>query len=133
MRNWRMLFFFGFFPLLSIGLGQAQTPKDSTALNHILIYKDPRIDYLQKVYSAKNKTKAESTKIYRIQVAITKSRTEVNEVKSQFSSKYPGIPVYISFEPPVFKLRVGTFVARDDAQTFLREVRKNFPASFIVE
>lgn len=131
MKYCKFILFLGFLSFMSIGF--AQTPKDSVTLNHVLIFKDPRIDYLQKVYSAKSKLKSDASKIYRIQIAASKSRTEVTDVKSQFSSKYPGIPVFLSFDSPVFKLRVGTFVARDDAQTFLREVRKLFPASFIVE
>lgn len=106
---------------------------DTLTKGNALIFKDPRIDYLQKVYSAKSKMKVESKKIYRVQVIISRSRAEVNEAKAKFASKYPEMPVFVSFEPPTFKLRVGTFVARQDAQTFLKEVRKLFPASFIVE
>lgn len=106
---------------------------ESLQSGNAVIFKDPRIDYLQKVYSAKNKVKSESKKVYRVQIATSKSRSEVNDVKSQFSAKYPGIPVFMSFDPPTFKLRVGTFVSRSDAQTFLNEVRKTYPSSFIVE
>lgn len=129
MKNWI------FTILLALGcLGStfAQT-KDSLQSGNALIFKDPRIDYLQKVYAAKNKVKAESKKLYRVQIATSKSRTEVNDVKTQFAAKYPGIPVFMSFDPPTFKLRVGTFVSRSDAQTFLNEIRKLYPSSFIVE
>jgi|GEM_PF-517546 len=125
--------------ILILGLGAyvtayAQQPgTDSLTKGNALIYKDPRIDYLQKVYSAKNKVKSEVKKVYRVQIAASKSRTEVNDIKSQFSAKYPGIPVFMSFDPPTFKLRVGNFIARQDAQTFLNELRRYFPASFIVE
>ncbi len=99
----------------------------------VLIFKDPRIDYLQKVYSGKYRVKQEVKRIYRVQLTATKSRTEINEQKTQFSAKYPGIPVFISFDPPTFKLRAGNFVSRQDAQQFLNEVRKMFPSSFVVE
>jgi SPOR domain len=102
-------------------------------MNNVLIFKDPRIDYLQKVYSGKYRVKQEAKRIYRVQLSATKSRTDINDLKTQFSSKYPGIPVFISFDPPTFKLRAGNFVSRQDAQQFLNEVRNQFPASFIVE
>lgn len=101
--------------------------------NNVLIFKDPRIDYLQKVYSAKYRVKQEAKRIYRVQLSATKSRTDINDLKTQFSAKYPGIPVFISFDPPTFKLRAGNFASRQDAQQFLNEVRNQFPASFIVE
>ena len=106
---------------------------DTLSKGNALIFKDPRIDYLQKVYSAKSNLKTVSKKIYRVQVIISKSRAEVNDAKAKLASKYPEMPVFVSFEPPTFKLRVGTFVSRTDAQTFLKEVRKLFPSSFIVE
>lgn len=125
---------FLFIIALFVGFGKAQAQtKDSLQSGNVLIFKDPRIDYLQKVYSAKNRLKNEVKKVYRVQIATSKSRTEVNDVKAQFSAKYPGIPVFMSFDPPTFKLRVGNFIARQDAQTFLSEIRKIYPASFIVE
>lgn len=130
MRNWRVVIIL--FLLGCVFHLKAQN-NDYLQSGNAVIFKDPRIDYLQKVYSAKNKVKSESKKVYRVQIATSKSRTEVNDVKSQFSAKYPGIPVFMSFDPPTFKLRVGTFVSRSDAQTFLNEIRKIYPSSFIVE
>jgi hypothetical protein len=106
---------------------------DTLTKGNAMIFKDPRIDYLQKVYSAKSNLKIVPKKVYRVQIIISKSRSEVNDAKAKFASKYPEMPVYLSFEPPTFKLRVGTFIARQDAQSFLNEVRKIFPSSFIVE
>lgn len=124
------------FLITCVSLQVAAQQIDSTPgqlRNTVVIFKDPRIDYLQKVYASKSKTKVQSTRIYRIQLTSSKSRTEVNEQKSQFSSKYPGIPVFMSFDPPTFKLRVGNFASRQDADQFLREVRKSYPGSFIVD
>ena len=106
---------------------------DTLTKGNALIFKDPRIDYLQKVYSAKSNVKTVPKKVYRVQIIISKSRSEVNDAKAKFASKYPEMPVFLSFEPPTFKLRVGTFIARQDAQSFLKEIRSTFPSSFIVE
>jgi hypothetical protein len=112
----------------------AQSADTSSALNrNIVILKDPRIDYLLKVYAAKSRTKPELRRIYRVQLSSSRSRTEINDLKTQFSAKYPGIPVYMSFDPPTFKLRVGNFASRHDAEQFLKEIRKSYSASFIVE
>lgn len=129
MKNWIFTIILAFGCLESTF---SQT-NDILQSGNALIFKDPRIDYLQKVYAAKNKVKAEAKKVYRVQIVTSKSRTEVNEAKTQFSAKYPGIPVFMSFDPPTFKLRVGNFVSRSDAQTFLGEIRKIYPSSFIVE
>ena len=124
----------GMLAIILVGMNvSGVTAQENATPNNVLIFKDPRIDYLLKVYAAKNKTKIEAKKVYRVQVIATTSRKEVNEAKSLFSSKFPGIPVFISFAPPTFRLRAGNFLERKDAQSFLREVRKSFPASFVVE
>lgn len=107
--------------------------EDSLKVGNAVMYKDPRIDYLQKVYSEKNKIQAKATALYRVQVVQSRSRSEVNEIRSYLSSKYPEMPLFLSFSPPTFRLRVGNFISRDNAQVFLEEVRRKYPASFIVE
>jgi len=125
---------FLFMVMVIAGVAQAQSADSATTFNKtIIILKDPRIDYLQKIYAAKSKVRPELKRIYRVQLTSSRSRTEVNDLKTQFSAKYPGIPVYMSFDPPTFKLRVGNFATRQDAEQFLKEVRKLYGSSFIVE
>jgi hypothetical protein len=121
--------------LCGIALGAQAQQADSTASKSrtVLIFKDPRIDYLQRIYSIRKNVKGELKKVFRVQISATTSRESVNKSKSDFASKFPGVPVYLSFEPPTFKLRAGNFATRQDAQSFLREVKEVFPASFIVE
>lgn len=118
------------------GSARAQlAPSDSNAVKSksVLIFKDPRIDYLQRIYSIRKNEKRELKKVFRVQVVATTSREVVNKAKADFASKFPGVVVYLSFDPPTFKLRVGNFATRQDAQSFLKEVKAHFPASFIVE
>jgi hypothetical protein len=125
---------FLFMVMIIAGVAQAQSADSATTFNKtIIILKDPRIDYLQKIYAAKSRVRPELKRIYRVQLTSSRSRTEVNDLKTQFSAKYPGIPVYMSFDPPTFKLRVGNFATRQDAEQFLKEVRKLYGSSFIVE
>lgn len=133
VANMKTLLLTIFIVLVGSFAGVSAQNSDTLTKGNALIFKDPRIDYLQKVYSAKSNVKTVSKKVYRVQIVISKSRTEVNEAKAKFSSKYPEMPVFLSFEPPTFKLRVGTFIARSDAQSFLKEIRNMFPSSFIVE
>ena len=123
------------FVFLGIALGAKaqQVDSSSSKTRTVLIFKDPRIDYLQRIYSIKKNVKGELKKVFRVQISATTSREAVNKSKSEFASKFPGVPVYLSFEPPTFKLRAGNFATRQDAQSFLREVKDAFPASFIVE
>jgi len=105
---------------------------DSTEIsNNILFFKDPRVDVLQKMYSRKA---AGPKKGYiRVQIFQAASRDKVFEAKAQFSARYPGIPTFVSYAPPNFKLRAGEFETNQEAFKFMQGLKKYFPASFVIE
>ncbi len=69
---------------------------------------------------------------YRIQLASNNSRQELLNMKAKFMQQYPESNAYIEFSAPQFKLRVGDFKTRDEADNFLNEVRINFSYAFVV-
>jgi hypothetical protein len=69
---------------------------------------------------------------FRVQIDFGQDHNAVNKTKSDFSVKYPGIPAYISYKQPYFKVSVGDFRKRLDAVRLLNQVRKDYPAAFIV-
>lgn len=105
---------------------------DSTSTgNNILFFKDPRVDVLQKMYSRKA---AGPKKGYiRVQVFQAAARDKIFEAKAQFSARYPGIPTFVTYAPPNFKLRAGEFETHQEASKFLKGVKAYFPASFVIE
>lgn len=98
--------------------------------NNILFFKDPRVDVLQKMYMRNNDAKKQAI---RVQVFQATSRDKVFEAKSQFSARYPGIPIFISYSSPNFKLRVGDFATQQEAFKFMQQLKSYFPASFVIE
>ena len=69
---------------------------------------------------------------YRIQIYFGGTRQKASDNKLEFSSKYPDIPAYITYQQPNFKVRVGDYRNRYEAQKFLKEIEGLFPTSFIV-
>ena len=45
---------------------------------------------------------------------------------------YPGIQAYRSYASPNFKVTVGNFRTRLDAEALLRQIKGDFPDAFIV-
>jgi len=45
---------------------------------------------------------------------------------------YPSYATYLDYQAPNFKVRVGDFKKRMDAEELLLEIRKAFPAAYIV-
>jgi hypothetical protein len=53
-------------------------------------------------------------------------------MKGKFILQYPDKAAYLEYSPPQFKLRVGDFKTRNEADTFLNDVRRTFSSAFIV-
>ena len=118
--------------LLSAGLSFGQ--KNFTTYNAdstISITKDQRYDELV----AKQKRQNAATQTmpgYRIQIYFGAVRQKASEVKLEFASRFPGVPAYLTYQQPNFKVRVGDYRSRFEAQKFLKEIDGQFPSTFIV-
>lgn len=67
---------------------------------------------------------------YRIQVYFSSSRQGRNEARArarEVALKYPHYRTYISYVAPQWRLRIGDFKSKHEAQKALRKVRRSFP------
>ena len=97
----------------------------------LIIVKDARLDEL--IHKQKEDNLAnQSMHGYRIQIYFGGNRQKASEVKLDFGSRFPDMSAYLTYQQPNFKVRVGDFRNRYEAQKFLREINGFFPASFIV-
>jgi len=72
---------------------------------------------------------------YRIRLFLDSRRTAREEslsVMSRFHTIYPNIPVFRSFSAPNYKVSVGNFRTRVEAEALLRVLKPDFPDAFIV-
>lgn len=49
-----------------------------------------------------------------------------------FEQKFPGIPVYLTYQQPNFKVRCGDFRTKAEARRLLNEVSRQFPGAYVV-
>lgn len=120
------LFLFMFF---SKTYGQVITTSNTDS--SIIITKDARFDELvrkQKDQGLLN----QSMHGYRIQIYFGGVRQKASEVKLDFNSRYPDLQAYLSYQQPNFKVRIGDYRSRYEAQKFLKEIEGLYPTSFIV-
>ena len=95
------------------------------------ITKDPRFDELvakQKRLNAATQTMPG----YRIQIYFGAVSQKASEVKLEFASRFTGVPAYLTYQQPNFKVRVGDYRSRFEAQKFLKDIDGMFPSGFIV-
>ena len=115
-------------------LTHAQQIKD-TLHNGVVIEKDIRLALLETKKAEINKRAAEARKPisgFRVQVLNTTNRTEVLNAKSKLLALYPEHKTYLIYQSPYFKLRIGNFSERSEADKMRKELGKIFTTGVFI-
>lgn len=109
----------------------AQTDSSS-----VVVHKDPRIDLLVKkqieINEITTRNNRRSAQGYRIQVISTNNRTKAMEAKTKIYQHFPELKAYLMYQSPFFKLKVGNFTERQEAESYLRNILTLFPTGVYV-
>ncbi len=71
---------------------------------------------------------------YRIQLFFESgrmARENAYEAKAKFLSSFQGISAYVDYQAPFFKVRVGDFRTKREAQILYKKLRRQFPDAYI--
>jgi SPOR domain len=113
---------------------KAQMANDTLA-NGIIVTKDSRYAVLADKKAEINKKAADfkkGTKGFRIQVLNTTDRTQALNAKSKLLSLYPDHKAYLMYQAPYFKLRMGNFEEKKEADALKKELNRLFPTGVFV-
>lgn len=70
---------------------------------------------------------------YRIQLLATNGFDEANETRNLLTAEFPELWIYLVFEAPTYKIRVGDFVNRAEAKSLLDQFQaKGYRKAWIV-
>lgn len=69
---------------------------------------------------------------FRLQL-YTGNKREVDELRKKFIETYPNTPAYTVFEMPNYKLHVGDFRSKLEAEGFRQEISTHFKGAFVLE
>ena len=109
---------------------QAQT-KSGNDSNSVIVHKDPRVDILVKKQAQINeettKEGRKTAKGYRLLVINTNKRDEAIAAKTKVYTYFPDLKAYLIYQSPYFKVKVGNFKDRKDADDFRKELSTLFP------
>lgn len=61
------------------------------------------------------------------------SKSKAYTMKGKFMGMYPDMSVYLMFQSPYYKVRVGDFRTRMDAEGFKQKLLGEFPDAFVVK
>jgi cell division protein FtsN len=101
----------------------------STAQNgQISIEQDSKITELLEVYKSANS----STDYYTVQIGFG-SYAKAENLKSQADLDFPGWYSKIVFDSPTYRVHIGRFKTKLEAERRFLEVRKKYPASLLLK
>jgi hypothetical protein len=69
---------------------------------------------------------------YRVQIYNGPSRDKAIAVKTGFMRRFPGVSTYLVYVSPGFRVKIGDYRSRSDAEGMLREANSMFSPSMIV-
>jgi len=94
---------------------------------NIVLNTDTRLDQLSEAIHAKSSEtttkKSNKAKGFRVQIYNGNDRQKASNLKMQFMKEYPGVRSYMVFTSPQYRLKVGDFKTRAEADAFSSKIK----------
>ena len=68
---------------------------------------------------------------FRVQIYSGSNRSDAYAEQARFKNLYKGIDTYLSYEEPNYRVKVGDFKSRSEAQDLMQGLRKQFNNVFV--
>ncbi len=98
----------------------------------VKINKDSRIDKLSKDLGTPNDGISVKINGYRVQLIASSKKGSVDGERAKFVGIKNDIPTYVDYRQPNFRLRVGDFKTKLEAQKLQHEIKDIFPSAIII-
>lgn len=104
----------------------------AAANDSVVVKKDARLDVLTARQVLMNKRMAMMTvnglyKGYRIQVISTSRRDDAFKMRADLMTRFPDQKTYVIFQSPNFKVRIGNFIKKEEAEKYKAQLNKIYP------
>lgn len=107
----------------------AERPESKVQPTHHI---NQKIDKLLDSMTVYNRT-VRYAKGFRIQIYNGNDRDEANKAKEKFYRLYPDITVYTTYKQPSFRVKVGDFLDKLEAQRMMNKLRPDFQVIVLLE
>ena len=110
--------------------------QDVVDSNSIIVRKDPRIDLLVKKQAQINeettKDARKTGKGFRLLVINTTKRDDAIAAKAKVYTNFPELKAYLLYQSPYYKLKVGNFKDRKEAEEYQKKMKYYFPSGVFI-
>jgi hypothetical protein len=99
------------------------------------IHQDSRVEGILKQHIKYNQ-QLEGIDGYRIHIffdAGNQSLSRANQAAARYQMLYPADTAYVSFSEPYYRVRIGDFRTRLDADGYLQKIIKDYPNAFVIK
>jgi hypothetical protein len=130
---YRILFFFLFICCSGKMLAQIKVsyPATEDTATGVVLHADERlaivtrkhVSYPPGIYSGHG---------YRVQIYSGSDRNKANSIKIDFLRHHPGVRAYLSYSSPQFRVKVGDYRGRAEAERMYQEVEGRYKPCMIV-
>jgi len=105
--------------------------QDNSGSGKVTVKADPRIEkILNRRVEFFNLDSSQQG--YRLQIMSITDRKEAMLEMENFQLKYPQIPIYLKYDSPNFKLRIGDFSNKIEAHYWFMKLQEDYPHLFVV-
>jgi hypothetical protein len=115
---------------------QDTTWKKTVDSNSITVHKDPRIDLLVKkqvqVNEETTRNARKTGKGFRLLVINTIKRDDAIAAKAKVYTNFPELKAYLLYQSPYYKLKVGNFKERKEAEDYQKKMKRYFPSGVFI-
>lgn len=101
----------------------------------VIIYQDARIDSLLSLNIEYNKA-FPFISGYKIQIYMelgNNALDKANQIKQEFEENFPGVMAYVTFREPYYRVRVGDYRTRLEANQLLETIKRTYPDAWIIQ
>ncbi|HTN47673.1 MAG TPA: SPOR domain-containing protein [Flavipsychrobacter sp.] len=140
------LFLITFFVLGTSFSATAQEKDDATEMDTttgVSIHADPRLDILlasnvnatlqaKRNYVPKGAKVIRSSKGFRVQIYNGNDKKTAINRKVEFMRRFPAVKTYMTYTQPIFRVKVGDFTTRKEAQAFMSQISGTFSPVMVV-
>jgi len=116
----------------------AAAQEESVDSTGVVVHADPRLALVTASIKIKNTNSGgrsgviRSGRGFRVQIYNGNDRNKATMIKVNFMRRFPQIPTYMSYIQPQFRVKVGNFRSRADAQKFLQQVTQFYSPVMVV-
>ena len=115
----------------ALGMAYSSNAQSEDTATGVVVHSDPRLAVLMKrpssggggIYSGRG---------YRVQIYSGNDRAKATKIKIDFARRYPAIRTYMTYVQPQFRIKVGDFRTRGEAEKMYQQVSTLYSPCMVV-